>query len=218
MFLCRTAWQRLGPLARKTVTPLSKNVVPVRSMSFGIPGGSGQNLVYYIIGGGSLTAAAVYAYRTVTGKEKAPEISSPVEVPSAVVEEAAPVVAEAPAEPVVAEAAPVETVAVEAPPAEAAPAETAVAEAAPAETVVAEAAPAEAAPAAVEEAPAVAEAAPAVEEAVAAVAEATPAVEAAVPAVAEAAPAVEEAAPVAAEAAPAEAPAIEAGGGSGGSG
>ncbi|KAG5848095.1 hypothetical protein ANANG_G00094760 [Anguilla anguilla] len=82
MFLCRTAWQRLGPLARKTVTPLSKNVVPVRSMSFGIPGGSGQNIVYYIIGGGSLTAAAVYAYRTISGKEKVAEVSSPAE-PSA---------------------------------------------------------------------------------------------------------------------------------------
>ncbi|TRY88949.1 hypothetical protein DNTS_013327 [Danionella cerebrum] len=63
---CRAAWQRLAPLARKALPPLScKAVVPVRQMSFGLPA-SGTNIVYMALGGGSLTIAAVYAYRTLS--------------------------------------------------------------------------------------------------------------------------------------------------------
>ncbi|XP_051561237.1 protein MGARP-like [Myxocyprinus asiaticus] len=64
MMFCRAAWQRLAPLARKTLYPLSRNVVPTRQMSFGIPA-SGTNIAYMVLGGGSLTAALVYAYKTI---------------------------------------------------------------------------------------------------------------------------------------------------------
>ncbi|KAI7811085.1 putative protein MGARP [Triplophysa rosa] len=61
---CRTAWQRLAPLARKTLFPLTNNAVPIRQMSFGLPA-SGTNIAYMVLGGGSLTAALVYAYKTI---------------------------------------------------------------------------------------------------------------------------------------------------------
>ncbi|XP_036407657.1 protein MGARP-like isoform X4 [Megalops cyprinoides] len=66
MYLCRAAWQKLGPLTRKSVTQLSRNVIPMRTMSSGVPGGSGQNIVYFLLCGGSLAAAVTYAYKTVT--------------------------------------------------------------------------------------------------------------------------------------------------------
>ncbi|KAK7166572.1 hypothetical protein R3I93_006354 [Phoxinus phoxinus] len=62
---CRAAWQRLAPLARKSLTPLFSNAVfPIRQMSFGLPA-SGTNMAYMLIGGSSLTAALVYAYKTI---------------------------------------------------------------------------------------------------------------------------------------------------------
>ncbi|XP_048053296.1 protein MGARP-like isoform X1 [Megalobrama amblycephala] len=65
MMFCRAAWQRLAPLARKTLSPLSSNAVfPTRQMSFGLPA-SGTNIAYLVIGGSSLTAALVYAYKTI---------------------------------------------------------------------------------------------------------------------------------------------------------
>ncbi|XP_051993982.1 protein MGARP-like isoform X2 [Xyrauchen texanus] len=64
MMFCRAAWQRLAPLAHKTLYPLSRNVVPTRQMSFGIPA-SGTNIAYMVLGGGSLTAALVYGYKTI---------------------------------------------------------------------------------------------------------------------------------------------------------
>ncbi|XP_067298607.1 uro-adherence factor A [Pseudorasbora parva] len=65
MMFCRAAWQRLAPLARKTLTPLSSNAVfPTRQMSFGLPA-SGTNMAYMVIGGSSLTAALVYVYKTI---------------------------------------------------------------------------------------------------------------------------------------------------------
>ncbi|XP_059409721.1 uncharacterized protein mgarpb [Carassius carassius] len=64
MMFCRAAWQRLAPLARKTLTPLSNAVFPTRPMSFGLPA-SGTNMVYVVLGGSSLTAALVYAYKTI---------------------------------------------------------------------------------------------------------------------------------------------------------
>lgn len=65
MMFCRAAWQRLAPLARKTLTPLSSNaVVPIRQMSFGLPV-SGTNMAYAVLCGSSLTAAIVYAYKTI---------------------------------------------------------------------------------------------------------------------------------------------------------
>ncbi|KAK7162055.1 hypothetical protein R3I94_004645 [Phoxinus phoxinus] len=62
---CRAAWQKLAPLARKSLTPLFSNAVfPIRQMSFGLPA-SGTNMAYMLIGGSSLTAALVYAYKTI---------------------------------------------------------------------------------------------------------------------------------------------------------
>ncbi|CAB1327367.1 unnamed protein product [Coregonus sp. 'balchen'] len=111
MFFCRSAWQKLGLLARMTVAlPLSRNV---RQMSFGIPGGSSTNMAYFVLCGGGLTAAVVYAYKTVNGdseryndrlaemnlrpKGEAEEEAAPEAAAEAVIEdvaEAAPVVVE----------------------------------------------------------------------------------------------------------------------------
>ncbi|XP_066576233.1 protein MGARP [Amia ocellicauda] len=66
MFLCRAAWRHLAPLARSSVKPLSRNAAPVRQMSAGVPGSSGENLMYFLLCGGSFTAALFYAYRTVS--------------------------------------------------------------------------------------------------------------------------------------------------------
>ncbi|XP_026216145.1 testis-specific gene A8 protein isoform X2 [Anabas testudineus] len=60
---CRRAWQRVGPLARRSLKPPCRNA-PVRLMSFGVPGGS-TNMTYFLLCGGGLTAAVVYAYKTV---------------------------------------------------------------------------------------------------------------------------------------------------------
>ncbi|XP_037329067.2 fibrous sheath CABYR-binding protein-like isoform X2 [Pungitius pungitius] len=155
---CRRAFQRVGPLARRAFKPTSRNA-PVRHMAIGVPGGS-SNVAYIVLCGGGLTAAVVYAYKTVSGDgerhedrlapmavvEKAPEAAAPAAEPAAVEEAAAPpeVLAEsvpAPAEPV-AEAAAVEAVP-----------EEEEEEAAAVEVVVTEpASTEEAAPAAVEEA------------------------------------------------------------------
>ncbi|XP_040042389.2 uncharacterized protein mgarpb isoform X1 [Gasterosteus aculeatus] len=177
---CRRAFQRVGPLARRAFRPTSRNAAPVRHMAFGIPGGS-SNMAYIVLCGGGVTAAVVYAYKTVGGNgerhedrlatmaviEKAPEVAAPAAEPAAL-EEAAPtpeVLAEvveesgpAPAEPV-AEAAAEPDVLAESIPAEPVaetapePAVEAVSEEeAAAEVVVAEPAPTEeAAPAAVED-------------------------------------------------------------------
>ncbi|XP_043108389.1 uncharacterized protein mgarpb isoform X2 [Puntigrus tetrazona] len=64
MMFCRAAWQRLAPLARKTLTPFSNALFPARQMSFGLPA-SGTNIAYVLLGGSSLTAALVYAYKTI---------------------------------------------------------------------------------------------------------------------------------------------------------
>ncbi|XP_028831710.1 histone acetyltransferase KAT6A isoform X2 [Denticeps clupeoides] len=60
----RAAWHRLGSMARRAAAPLSRTVVPLRHMA-GLPGGSAMNVTYVAIGGGSLVAALVYAYKTV---------------------------------------------------------------------------------------------------------------------------------------------------------
>ncbi|XP_026159581.1 induced stolen tip protein TUB8-like isoform X2 [Mastacembelus armatus] len=62
---CRRAWQRVGPLARRAFQPPSRTA-PVRHMAFGVPGGS-SNMTYFLLCGGGLTAAVVYAYKTVSG-------------------------------------------------------------------------------------------------------------------------------------------------------
>ncbi|KAM4750885.1 uncharacterized protein mgarpb [Anableps anableps] len=62
----RRAWQRVGPLARWLLKPISKSTAPVRHMAFGVPGGS-SNMAYIVLCGGGLTAAVVYAYKTVNG-------------------------------------------------------------------------------------------------------------------------------------------------------
>ncbi|KAM4595402.1 uncharacterized protein mgarpb [Fundulus diaphanus] len=63
---CRRAWQRVGPLARWLLKPISRSTAPVRHMAFGVPGGS-SNMAYVVLCGGGLTAAVVYAYKTVNG-------------------------------------------------------------------------------------------------------------------------------------------------------
>ncbi|KAK5621822.1 hypothetical protein CRENBAI_011409 [Crenichthys baileyi] len=102
----RRAWQRVGPLARWLIKPISKTTAPMRHMAFGIPGGS-SNMAYVVLCGGGLTAAVVYAYKTVNGdteryedrlanmssKEKAEvtsEAESPAVEPAAAEEEPAP--------------------------------------------------------------------------------------------------------------------------------
>eukprot|EP00066_Takifugu_rubripes_P021445 XP_011610711.1 PREDICTED: fibrous sheath CABYR-binding protein-like isoform X6 [Takifugu rubripes] len=61
---CRRAWQRVAPLTRRTFEPATRNAVPARKMSFGVPGGS-FNTTYFVLCGGGLTAALVYAYKTI---------------------------------------------------------------------------------------------------------------------------------------------------------
>ncbi|XP_027874386.1 fibrous sheath CABYR-binding protein-like [Xiphophorus couchianus] len=63
---CRRALQGVGPLARWLLRPISKSTAPVRHMALGVPGGS-TNLAYVVLCGGGLTAAVVYAYKTVNG-------------------------------------------------------------------------------------------------------------------------------------------------------
>ncbi|XP_041789499.1 fibrous sheath CABYR-binding protein isoform X4 [Chelmon rostratus] len=218
---CRRAWQRLGPLARRAFNPASRNAAPVRHMAFGVPGGS-SNTAYLVLCGGGLTAAAVYAYKTVNGDserhedrlasmgstEKAPEAMAPEATATATATATA-------AAPELTVAAPEE---VEAPEAAAAAAEsTTVEEVAPAAEVVAESVPAPAEPVAETAAEPVAEAASeeaaVASEVVVAETAAEPAVEeeAAPPVAVEAVP---EAAPVTVEVAamedtPAEAPVAE---------
>ncbi|XP_031723027.1 induced stolen tip protein TUB8-like isoform X1 [Anarrhichthys ocellatus] len=113
---CRRALQRVGPLAWRAFEPTSRNV---RHMAFGVPGGS-SNMAYFVLCGGGLTAAVIYAYKKVGGDgedklantastAKAPEVATPAAEP-APVEEAVPapeVVAEVVAESVPAPAEPV---------------------------------------------------------------------------------------------------------------
>ncbi|XP_022611476.1 uncharacterized protein LOC111229426 isoform X2 [Seriola dumerili] len=119
---CRRAWQRVGPLARRAFKPTPRNAAPVRHMAFGVPGGS-TNMTYFLLCGGGLTAAVVYAYKTVNGDSEryedrlanmgspakassAPEAAEPAPVEEAapaieVVSELVPADAETAAEPVV---------------------------------------------------------------------------------------------------------------------
>ncbi|XP_049576812.1 fibrous sheath CABYR-binding protein isoform X2 [Syngnathus scovelli] len=62
---CRRVCQRLGPVAQRFFTPTCTKA-PVRHMAFGVPGGS-TNMTYFVLCGGGLTAAVVYAYKTVIG-------------------------------------------------------------------------------------------------------------------------------------------------------
>ncbi|XP_019744598.1 fibrous sheath CABYR-binding protein isoform X2 [Hippocampus comes] len=62
---CRRVCQRLGPVAQRVFTPTFRKA-PVRHMAFGVPGGS-TNMTYFVVCGGGLTAAVVYAYKTVLG-------------------------------------------------------------------------------------------------------------------------------------------------------
>ncbi|KAM9818782.1 uncharacterized protein mgarpb isoform 1-T1 [Syngnathus typhle] len=62
---CRRVYQRLGPVAQRFFTPTCTKA-PVRHMAFGVPGGS-TNMTYFVLCGGGLTAAVVYAYKTVIG-------------------------------------------------------------------------------------------------------------------------------------------------------
>ncbi|RVE76349.1 hypothetical protein OJAV_G00009390 [Oryzias javanicus] len=158
---CRRAWQRLAPLAQRVFKPAFMNAPPVRRMAFGVPGGS-TNVAYFVLCGGGLTAAVVYAYKTVNDdseryEDRLANMSSKTALSSeAVPEESVPA-----AEPASVESAPAAELASE----ESAPA---------AELASEESAPA-AEPASVESAPA-AEPAPAEEETeVAPVAESVPA-------------------------------------------
>ncbi|XP_061626000.1 fibrous sheath CABYR-binding protein [Phyllopteryx taeniolatus] len=62
---CRRVCQRLGPVVQRVFTPTFRKS-PVRHMAFGVPGGS-TNMTYFVLCGGGLTAAVVYAYKTVLG-------------------------------------------------------------------------------------------------------------------------------------------------------
>ncbi|XP_061736805.1 uncharacterized protein mgarpb isoform X2 [Nerophis ophidion] len=62
---CRKVWQRLGPGVLRFFTPTFSKA-PVRHMALGVPGGS-TNMTYFVLCGGGLTAAVVYAYKTVNG-------------------------------------------------------------------------------------------------------------------------------------------------------
>ncbi|XP_061888895.1 uncharacterized protein LOC133639536 [Entelurus aequoreus] len=62
---CRRVWQRLGPGVLRVFTPTFSKA-PVRHMALGVPGGS-TNMTYFVLCGGGLTAAVVYAYKTVNG-------------------------------------------------------------------------------------------------------------------------------------------------------
>ncbi|XP_056892273.1 translation initiation factor IF-2-like isoform X1 [Takifugu flavidus] len=61
---CRQAWKRAAPLARRVFKPAPRNGAPVRLMASGLPGGS-FNTTYFVLCGGGLTAALVYAYKTI---------------------------------------------------------------------------------------------------------------------------------------------------------
>ncbi|XP_031442655.1 protein MGARP isoform X5 [Clupea harengus] len=70
MSLCRAALQRCGPMARHFLTNspfshLNRNVVSRRTMS-SVPGGSGENIAYFLLCGGALAASVAYTYSTVT--------------------------------------------------------------------------------------------------------------------------------------------------------
>ncbi|KAF7218005.1 protein MGARP [Nothobranchius furzeri] len=115
---CRRVWQRAGPLAQRIFSPASRNSAPVRHMAFGVPGGS-INMTYFVLCGGGLTAAVVYAYKTVNGDteryedrlanmdtqakvKEAPDAAAPVEGPAAAAEEPSPaevIIESVPAEP-----------------------------------------------------------------------------------------------------------------------
>ncbi|XP_058497570.1 cytochrome c1-like isoform X2 [Solea solea] len=194
---CRRLLQRVTPLTRRSLNPTCRDAVSVRHMAFGIPGGS-TSMTYFLLCGGGLTAAVVYAYKTVSGDSKSYE-NTPADMDlatkvSLVVAESVPPPAEETAEPVaeaVSEDA-ADVVVLEAP---------TVAEEAPAEKEAEpEAASVGAEVIAIVEAPAVAEEAPAEKgaepEAASVGAEVTAIVEA--PAVAEEAPAEKGAEPEAA--------------------
>ncbi|XP_043968886.1 fruit protein pKIWI501-like [Gambusia affinis] len=156
---CRRALQRVGPLARWLLRPISKSTAPVRHMALGVPGGS-TNLAYVVLCGGGLTAAVVYAYKTVNGdaeryedrlasmrsEEKAEvtsEAASSPPVESAQAEEEAAPGAEVTLEPVPASPEPVAETSAE-PTADASPEEQAAAEASEADVIEAPAEPADA--------------------------------------------------------------------------
>ncbi|XP_016522603.1 fibrous sheath CABYR-binding protein-like [Poecilia formosa] len=165
---CRRALQRVGPLARWLLRPISKSTAPVRHMALGVPGGS-TNLAYVVLCGGGLTAAVVYAYKTVNGdteryedrlanmrsEEKAEvtsEAASSLPAESAPAEDEPAPGAEITPEPVPASPEPAAETSAE-PTAEASPEEPAAAEASEADVAEAPAEPADAegAPVAVEE-------------------------------------------------------------------
>ncbi|XP_053315434.1 protein MGARP [Spea bombifrons] len=65
MHLCRTAWQKLAPLASgRGIISLFRNG-PVRQMSStSVPGSSGSALPYYLLTGVAVTGGGIYVYRT----------------------------------------------------------------------------------------------------------------------------------------------------------
>ncbi|XP_056265982.1 brain acid soluble protein 1-like isoform X2 [Pseudoliparis swirei] len=139
---CRRALQRVRPLARRAFPPGARHA-PGRHMSFGVPSSS-SNLAYVVLGGGGLTAAVVYAYKTVRGdsephEDRLASMAPADEASEVAAPEADPVVVEQ-----VEEAAPAPEVVAESAPAVAEPEAEAVAE----PVVESEAAEVEAAPAA----------------------------------------------------------------------
>ncbi|KAM9846320.1 apoptosis-inducing factor 1, mitochondrial isoform 5-T5 [Aulostomus maculatus] len=83
MLKCRTAWNRLAPLARSSSSVCRQNVrrsglingriptcVPVAQMSTGPAGGDTQNKIYFLLVGAATLAGGLYAYQTVTGDQR----------------------------------------------------------------------------------------------------------------------------------------------------
>ncbi|XP_051791295.1 apoptosis-inducing factor 1, mitochondrial isoform X1 [Erpetoichthys calabaricus] len=73
MLKCRASWQKLAPLAR-SFTPWGRkpNVskfkdswggVPTAQMSSNIPGRSSENMIYYLLVGGTFVGSGIYVYR-----------------------------------------------------------------------------------------------------------------------------------------------------------
>ncbi|KAM4809776.1 protein MGARP [Rhinophrynus dorsalis] len=67
MHLCRTAWNKLAPLATSRGTAALLRNAPVRQMtSKSVPGSSGEALPYYLFLGCAFTGGGVYVYRTLS--------------------------------------------------------------------------------------------------------------------------------------------------------
>nr|XP_015207226.1 PREDICTED: apoptosis-inducing factor 1, mitochondrial isoform X3 [Lepisosteus oculatus] len=83
MLQCRAVWRKLAPLARTSSTLCRKNAKkavlkcesslrPTQRVhaSSGVPGSGGQNLLYYLLVGGSVLGAGAYVYNIIQGDKR----------------------------------------------------------------------------------------------------------------------------------------------------